>query len=123
MRYNGQKKRHLMSAFLAINLFVFQLLLASLSAQASTTPMLDAFGNPLCITSTQQSDDNLPIPDCCTLSCSMFAVTENDDLKSNSVKIPFRLEITLIERSLIVSSGYDKAASNPASPRYPPIYS
>lgn len=43
---------------------------------AAAMPLLDAFGNPLCITSvdhdgTSPPSDHSSLPDCCTFGCSM----------------------------------------------------
>lgn len=66
-------------AFIAAVLLVLQALAASLAigSSASASPLLDAFGNPLCITSHQGPEQDgaghTALPDCCTVSCSMFA--------------------------------------------------
>ncbi|MFC0245483.1 hypothetical protein ACFOLL_17660 [Falsochrobactrum ovis] len=64
-------------AFVAAAVLVLQSFLTAWAAGAMpVTPMLDAFGNPLCITSVDHDgdvprDDHSKLPDCCTFGCNL----------------------------------------------------
>lgn len=66
-----------MAAFVLILQSLF-FVAASASVDLNATNMLDAFGNPLCITSVpSDNDDDTPshshFPSCCTFACIGFA--------------------------------------------------
>ncbi|MFT4161556.1 hypothetical protein [Shinella sp.] len=60
-------------------LLALQALLGSAALAAhSAMPALDSFGNPLCVTGAEghapepgQDRDRSPLPDCCTIACTM----------------------------------------------------
>lgn len=66
-------------AFVAAIVLVLQAFLTAWSTGAMPlSPALDAFGNPLCVTSAEFASgdtDHQPgdLPNCCTLGCSMVA--------------------------------------------------
>lgn len=68
-----------MVALAAVVLFALQALLGTFAFAAGTGPsMVDAFGNPLCITHTEEQQpasapgtDRSLAPDCCTLACGV----------------------------------------------------
>ncbi|MEO9336480.1 hypothetical protein ABFT80_03460 [Mesorhizobium sp. SB112] len=75
---NFRKKRlSFWVALAAAYLLVLQSVTGALALGAqSERAMLDAFGNPLCITSVDQSGtdagDQAKMPNCCVIGCSMF---------------------------------------------------
>lgn len=116
-------------ALVAAFLLVLQSLTGALaSGYAASAPMLDAFGNPLCITaniapdnSSDQTDHRM-IPDCCTISCNMFAPVLTDLPDGHSLGNPllprssgFKLSADLILNSSLIEA-------SPGSPRSPPFY-
>lgn len=73
-------------AFVAALLLIVQMVAgAFVLGGANAAPMVDAFGNPLCITSETTggaSDDgqrHAGLPDCCSTLCGMVAPTTPDD--------------------------------------------
>ncbi|KAA0972194.1 hypothetical protein FPY71_03515 [Aureimonas fodinaquatilis] len=86
---------------------------------------LDAFGNPLCITSTDQhtgsSDQpHSNLPNCCTLGCGMFVQALAATGNSGSVQAfePFPRLIAFPARS---EASTPQPDYNPGSPRAPPF--
>lgn len=115
-------------ALIAAFLLVLQSLTGALaSGYAASSPMLDAFGNPLCITanitpdnSSDQTDQRM-IPDCCTISCSMFApvLTDHPDGRSLGNPLLSRTSGFKLSADLILNSSLIEAS--PGSPRSPPF--
>lgn len=69
-----------MVALAAAYILILQSVVGALALGAGPKgPLLDIFGNPLCITSADHGEqgparhDKAPLPDCCTAACSMFA--------------------------------------------------
>lgn len=67
-------RRSVVAAAAAFVLFLQAFLTAWSVAAAPATPMLDAFGNPLCLTGADQDVSNVPdgqakLPNCCTMGC------------------------------------------------------
>ena len=68
-----------LTAILAAVVFVVQMMLSSWAMAASVgQPMVDAFGNPLCVTDAGGNPSNPPkdhnkLPACCTIGCSAFS--------------------------------------------------
>lgn len=119
-------KRRSTVAFIAALVLVLQSFLSAWTASAfPATPMLDAFGSPLCITSgdhhgTAPANDHSKMPNCCALGCSMasplLAAAPGNGvgllrpLSSNDIQL-HHTETFLIE-------GQDH---DPGSPRAPPL--
>ncbi|WP_343805658.1 hypothetical protein [Paenochrobactrum glaciei] len=116
-------------ALVAALLLVLQSLTGALaSGYAASSPMLDAFGNPLCITasvtldnSSDQTDQRM-MPDCCTIGCNMFAPVLTDHPDGHCLGNPllphnsgFKLSADLILHSSLIEA-------SPGSPRSPPFY-
>lgn len=115
-----------MVAFIAALVLVLQSFLSAWATGAfAATPMLDAFGNPLCITSVDDdgatpASDHSKMPDCCTFGCNMAAshlASAPDDsvslfrpLASHGVRFEF------VQPFHIQSPDHD-----PGSPRAPPV--
>lgn len=112
-------------AFLAALVFVVQTSLSLWAgAVAAATPMLDAFGNPLCITS-MDGDGAAPAgghgapTNCCTLGCSTAGLAlAEPDLEA----VPaFEPEVSPVEpRVAFLPSTVRSLDHDPASPRAPP---
>jgi hypothetical protein len=105
-------------------LLVLQSFLSAWAAGAMPIqPTLDAFGNPLCITSGDHgggSADHSKLPDCCTFGCSavspMLAARAAD---GTSIARPLLVSHVLFavgEAVVTASPEHD-----PGSPRAPPL--
>lgn len=107
-------------------MLVFQGLLGALAiGEAHATPMLDAFGNPLCITSSESSPESKPhtgLPDCCTVSCSMFAVAGASDRATNSLFNPLPEATAALFTLVAVHIAPLVLARGPGNPRAPPYH-
>lgn len=115
-------------ALVATYMLVLQSLIGAFAVgAAASSPMLDAFGNPLCITSSEAAEDNSDrsghgtMPDCCTVSCSMFSSAIANAREAHSLHNP--LEYAFVQTAF----AFDSIASSftlergPGSPRSPPI--
>ncbi len=79
MKRRMQQRRNGMVALAAVILFALQALLGTFAtaAAAAAPAMVDAFGDPLCITHQEQQPtpepgkDHSAAPDCCTLLCGV----------------------------------------------------
>ncbi|WP_396998037.1 DUF2946 family protein [Ochrobactrum sp. S1502_03] len=74
-----KRRKHHLSAYVAFMaacvLFLQSFFAAYASAGVASQPILDAFGNPLCITSSSTDPDgkepvHSKLPNCCTFGCS-----------------------------------------------------
>jgi hypothetical protein len=106
-------------------MLVMQALLGALAiGSAAADPMVDAFGNPLCVTSDQQDPsggrDHTAMPDCCTSACSMVApaLTGERDAHylANPLRIPAPATFDIGSRAAQPAPDHD-----PGSPRAPPL--
>jgi hypothetical protein len=113
-------------AFIAALVLVLQSFLsASASGAFAATPLLDAFGNPLCITSVDRdgsppTHDHSKLTDCCAFGCSMvsplFAAAPGDDIGLSSPLASDDIRYELIQSFHIRAPDHD-----PGSPRAPPM--
>lgn len=94
-------------------------------AVAAATPMLDAFGNPLCITSmdgdgtTPAGDRGAPV-NCCTLGCSAAGLAlAEPDMEAVPAFLPEKSSAQ--PRIAVVASVVRSLDHDPASPRAPPL--
>jgi len=100
------------------------------SGSMPSSVMLDAFGNPLCITSADQpsvdldesgpSGDHSKMPNCCTLGCSMASpllLTPADDA---SAWLPVRLDTAVSDFSAFSAIVVSIPDYDPGNPRAPP---
>lgn len=75
--HQGRHRRGSAVALVATFVLVLQSFLSAWAAGAMpATPMLDAFGNPLCITSVDHdgstpANDHSKLPACCTFGCNL----------------------------------------------------
>jgi hypothetical protein len=91
-------------------------------------PMLDAFGNPLCITSTDQqtadhdgpAGDHSKMPNCCTMGCSNASALLATPADDSGAWLPVRLDAA--EADFRTSNAVFVAFPDhdPGSPRAPP---
>ncbi len=110
-------------AFIAAFVLLLQTLLASWSASADAMA-LDAFGNPLCITSSDggstPGDVPAKIPNCCTLGCSMSSTVLAGPVPEHPVVIPVTGEYA----GAVIAQEAPRHARRdhgPGSPRAPPL--
>lgn len=112
-------------ALLAACLLVLQSLLSGWAA-AQAAPMLDAFGNPLCLTSaghdggTAPPGDHSSLPQCCALGCGaaspLLAAGPTDE---TGLLRPLSSAAVRFEH---VRTFHDHGPDHdPASPRAPPL--
>ncbi len=113
-------------AFVAAWLLVVQMLAgAFVLGGAHAAPMVDAFGNPLCVTSETSGGDandgerHAGLPDCCTTLCGMVAPAMPDD------RTPHFLANPLTASSVEHFGGDDRLRApapdhDPGNPRAPP---
>ena len=113
-------------ALVAAYVLVLQALVGAFALGAAASPVLDAFGNPLCITSAASPDSGSDrnhgyVPDCCTIACNMFAAVAAEDRTPSSLANPLP---TLVEELIVAVDNVDRTPSperNPGSPRSPPL--
>jgi hypothetical protein len=88
-------------------------------------PMLDIFGNPLCITSLDKGNkgpvgDHSKLPDCCTFGCTMgssvLAVAPTEHAEPLRPLLRSRVVAPLYRTDAIQIPDHD-----PGSPRAPPL--
>ena len=86
-------------------------------------PRLDAFGNPLCITSTDNDDPtggHSKLPDCCVLGCSA-AVPPLAAPACGSIVLALPLQRSGSGLSVRIVVRAEIQDHNPGSPRAPPL--
>ena len=75
--HHARHRRGLTVAFVAAGVLVLQFLFSAWATSAiAATPLLDRFGNPLCITSIDHggalpAGNHSNLPDCCAFGCSL----------------------------------------------------
>lgn len=93
---------------------------------ANALPMMDVFGNPLCITSAEASaslPDERPhtgVPECCTVACSMFSALGAGDRTSSSLANPLSTPAAALFQPATVIIAPFTLERGPGSPRAPP---
>lgn len=113
-------------AFIAAVLLVLQAVAASfaIGSAASASPLLDAFGSPLCITGHQAPEQDgsghTSLPDCCTVSCSMFAAAMDGERTEVSLANPLAVAVSSRQAAFDFIPEPNQAARRPGSPRSPP---
>ncbi|MEQ1950232.1 hypothetical protein [Mesorhizobium sp. CN2-181] len=110
-------------ALAAAMLFLVQMLGTGFALPSPTQIALDAFGNPLCITSTHgtpaDDSDHGKMPGCCMLGCAASATVAGAPPDEASLIIVFRAEA--LGRSLPAPIVIVQADDHrPGSPRAPP---
>lgn len=128
MRYRGLKSWNMGVALVASYMLVLQALIGAFAlGAAAASPMLDAFGNPLCITSTDSTDtgsdrtSHSAMPDCCTIACNMFAPVTTDERAPSSVANPLPLAVEKLTPDFITVGRILSPEESPGSPRSPPL--
>lgn len=114
-------------ALVAAYMLVLQAMLGAFAMGAATaSPMLDAFGNPLCITSTDaavQSDggrDHGTLPDCCGSACGMLAPLTVEDRTPHSLFNPIA-PVQHVEFARDAAVYPPAPDHDPGNPRAPPF--
>jgi hypothetical protein len=112
-------------ALVAAAVLVLQSVFSAWASAAPQAPMLDAFGNPLCITS---ADGHAPGPagghskpsDCCMLGCAgiAHALAASADATAGLVHQPVPRDVAYAAPRQI---SLEPADHNPGSPRAPPL--
>lgn len=128
MRHSRLKSWDMGIAFVAAYMLVLQALVGAFAlGAAAASPMLDAFGNPLCITSTDSTDtgsdrsDHSALPDCCTTACSMFAPVTTEERTPSSVLNPFLSASDALTPAFETVAHFISPERSPGSPRSPPL--
>lgn len=123
--FKKKQKPRTFAALVAACVIVFQSFFTAWAASAMPIqPMLDIFGNPLCITSFDGSKspigDHSKLPDCCNVGCTMG---------SSVLAVPPAAHVEPLRpllQSRVVAPLYRTAAvqipdHDPGSPRAPPL--
>ena len=112
-------------ASIAAYALVVQMVLGSiLLGSAVAAPVVDDFGNPLCIThagGSGQSDhkDGSKLPECCTQACSVLTPVLAPQLSDNFLSN--RLEASSKPVPIEVDTGpFERPETSPGNPRAPP---
>ncbi|MGD9914518.1 MAG: hypothetical protein AB7S80_10595 [Rhizobiaceae bacterium] len=111
-------------AFLAALVFVVQTsFVAWAGAAVAAGPTLDAFGNPLCITSHEVSGstdgDHGKVPSCCTLGCASVAPVL-DQPAGTAVLVLAAAHTVSVPAPDGIEPGLKRLDHDIASPRGPP---
>ena len=127
LQYLRLKPLSRIAAFVAAYMLVIQSLIGAFAlGAAAASPLLDAFGNPLCITSTdspagQDRGTHSDVPDCCTIACSKFASTSADERNADTLSalgaVSLDLPLPAFDAGDLVSHLWHP----PGSPRSPPF--
>lgn len=124
MQQAGRRRRRAATAFVAGYMLVLQLLLGGfMLGAANSGPMLDVFGNPLCITSGEVGHDSggsTDLPGCCFGPCSMFAPLADGEPQQLVLENPLQELASVLRPQL---APLDPATSDclPGNPRAPPL--
>lgn len=114
------------TAILAAMLFVVQMMISSWAMAGSVgQPMVDAFGNPLCVTDADgnpvnPSKGHRELPACCTIGCSAFSAS----LLASPVEPASAPLVASGEPTFVLVRSVDPGARldhDPGNPRAPPV--
>lgn len=128
MNQNGSKRMNMAVALVAAYMLVLQMLFGAFAlGAAAASPMLDLFGNQLCVTSSETDagdatpGDHSALPDCCTVACNMFAAATAADRHAHSLANP--LVVSIVDRVRLFGDAQRDFAlqRGPGSPRGPPL--
>lgn len=113
-------------AFVAASMLLLQALIGAFAlGAAAASPMADAFGNPLCITSMDEAgsgadrDDHAMLPDCCMALCGMFAPAAPEDRAAHSLLNPLMAASTRLAAAsgaVVPSLPLERGPGNPRAP-------
>ncbi len=127
MKRIGQQRRRTGVAFVAtLVLFLQALVGAYATGAAAAAPMLDAFGNPLCMPGMEQSggeadrSGHKTLPDCCTVSCSMFLSAFSDERPAHSLSNPLSASVAHALSTLDAHAPTFALERRSGRPRAPP---
>lgn len=125
MRLSGRSTGSSSVAFVAAWMLVLQVLLGGFALGAAASPLLDTFGNPLCITSSDAPaaglghTEHTTLPDCCTVACSPFAQAANDG-RAHSIANPLRAATPRLHAAFDAVGPAFALDPGSGSPRSPP---
>jgi len=115
-------------AFFAACMLFLQALVTGLSLGASAaSPLLDAFGNPLCLTSVDGDATGSDhgghggLPNCCTSACSMFAQAAPCGSAGPSLPNPIGTFAFTLRPIFEAPAAAFAPQRSPGSPRAPPL--
>jgi hypothetical protein len=107
----------------ALALFAQSVLSAWSASAMVAQPMFDGFGNPLCVTVSDDAggtSDHSRLPVCCTFGCAsaatMLPVPEADGISESPIRAPIRLGSASSALIPAPATKYD-----PGNPRAPPV--
>lgn len=113
-------------ALAAAYILILQSVVGALALGAGPkAPLLDAFGNPLCITSADHGEQgparhhDAPQPDCCTAACSTFAPAFLPARLSAHISNPLPMGAEPL-RAIVLAAPRPAPEHDPGSPRAPP---
>lgn len=91
-----------------------------------TSPLLDRFGNPLCITSADHAPGEPErhhgaLPDCCSLTCGMFAPATGATPEIHTLTNPLQWQNQAASSAYKPTPLTRALRSGPGSPRAPPL--
>lgn len=115
-------------ALVAAYMLVLQAMLGAFAlGAAAASPVLDTFGNPLCIVSTDEAtmpdggqDDHGALPDCCGSLCGMLAPLTAEDRAPRSLSNPLSpfLQVEFAFEEVVLPHA---SVHHPGNPRAPPV--
>lgn len=115
-------------AMIAAYMLILQGLLGAFATGvANAATDLDAFGNPLCITSGElasvdaDGSHDQTLPDCCSAACSMFSTVTNDDHAPHALDNPLRVGVDATAATAAAACLGFALKRGPGSPRSPPL--
>ena len=120
------KPRQMGFALVAALMLVLQAAAGAYALGMAASAPLDAFGNPLCITSTDSVDirsglpDHNTLTDCCAVACSMFSAAATDERATPSVHNPLARVAGLFTPVFDAVKPVIAPERSPGSPRSPP---
>lgn len=109
-------------------MLVLQALIGGFAAgsAAANPPMLDIFGNPLCINdhvsveSGADRNTHTALPDCCTTACSLFAPITTEDRAAHSLANPLAAGRAQPQPPVVAVARDGMPDHPPGRPRAPP---
>ena len=114
-------------ALVASYMLVLQALFGAFALGAdASAPLLDAFGNPLCVTGSGKAGidnhrgEHTPLPDCCTAACNMSVADVADGRSRHSLANPLPVSPAQSRASFEVVADVPALERAPGSPRPPP---
>lgn len=127
MNRSRSKTVNMAVAFVAAYMLVLQALFGAFAlGAAAASPLLDVFGDPLCVSAgaTGESEtapgNHSVLPGCCTVACGMFAAATAADRHDHSLANPLAFSIVDRIRRFDDARRDFTLQRGPGSPRGPP---